>query len=346
MTVLHLAPLWFPTALNASGGRETVLASLAHAQEALGCKTIVVGPGDSKVPGELVSVTPRNLYDMMGAKEAFEAAYYEQHQLLRALERAGEADVIHSHAGWYAYALSGVPSFRGRVLHTHHTPVWPDLEWFVRQHPDFWFTTVSEFQARWFWKNGARRCRVIHNGIPVSSFEFYPQGGEGLVFVGRIEASKGPDLAVRAALALGRPLTIAGPVIDGDYFKQQIEPHLGDHIRYVGVVGHEAKNKLFGQAGCAVLPFRGQEGFPMVNIESLACGTPVVSLANGPMPEIVEDGLTGYLTRDEAALAGLVNNALDLDRAAIRARVESRWDIAIIARQYIDLYNEIYRHHP
>ncbi len=346
MTVLHLAPLWFPTALNASGGRETVLASLAGAQEQLGCNTILVGPGDSQPPGRLVAVTPRNLYDMMGDKEAHEATYYEQHQLLLALENTAQADIIHSHAGWYAYVLSGVPALRGRVLHTHHTPVWPDLEWFVRQHSDFWFTTVSEFQARWFWKNGARRCRVIHNGIQVSSFEFHPAGGDGLVFIGRIERSKGPDLAVQAAMSLNRPLTLAGPIIDGDYFKSSIQPHLSDRIRYVGVVGHAEKNKLLGEAGCAVLPFRGQEGFPMVNIESFACGTPVVSLANGPMPEIIENGLTGYLATEESGLTRLIEPALRLERAAIRRRVASRWDIAIIAQAYVNLYREILSNAP
>lgn len=341
MKVLHVAPLWFPIAVDAAGGRETLVAALSRAQEKLGCQTTVLGSGDSRVAGGLLPVMPRNLFEMMGEKEAWEATYYEQHQLLVALEHAAEFDVIHSHAGWYAFALSGVPGIGGRVLHTHHTPVWPDLEWFVRQHPDFWYSAVSDFLARRFRAQGARRCAVVHNGIDVSAFEFHPRGGEGLVFIGRLERSKGPDLSIQVARELGLPLTIAGPIIDHDYYQSAIKPFLNEQIRHVGVVNHEGRNKLFGQAGCAVLPFRGQEGFPMVTIEAMACGTPVVSLTNGPIPEIIENGLTGYITADETALAGLARQAMKLDRRAIRELVQSRWDMSIIARQYLDLYQRI-----
>jgi glycosyltransferase involved in cell wall biosynthesis len=341
MKILHLGPLWFPVSRDAAGGRETWLAGLIGALEKVGCRNTLLASGDSQTAAELVAVVPRNLIAMMRESVAWEHAYYEQHQLLLALERAADFDVIHSHLSPGAYALSGVPGIGARVLHTQHTPVWGDMEALVRQHPNLWFSTVSEFQARKLWQHGATRCTVIHNGIDVASFTFQPRSGDELAFLGRIEKGKGPDLAVEVARKLGRPLTLAGPIVDGELFAAAIEPYLGDQIRYVGVLDHERKNKLLGEAGCALLPFRGAEGFGMVSIEAMACGTPVVALASGALPEIVEPGRTGYLTTKEAELAELVIDALKLDRAKIRERVAERFDMMVVARNYLRLYERI-----
>lgn len=200
--------------------------------------------------------------------------------------------------------------------------------------------TVSEFQARKLRAAGARRCFVIHNGIDVESFTFQPNGF-GLVFLGRIEAGKGPDIAVAVAAQLGLPLTLAGPVIDRELFEQKIQPYLSDQIRYAGVANHAQKDKLLGQAGCALLPFRGAEGFGLVTVEAMACGTPVVALSNGALPEIVEPGVTGYLASCVEELAALVQPALTLDRVQIRQRVMARFGLSIMAARYLELYEQI-----
>ena len=340
MKVLHLGPLWFPVSRDAAGGRETWLAGLIVALDKLGCRNTLLASGDSQTPAELVPVVPRNLVALMTDKLAGEALYYQEHQLTLALARAAEFDVIHSHLSPGVFSLSAVPSIGARVLHTQHTPVWQDFEWFIRQHPDLWLNTVSEFQARKLRAAGARRCFVVHNGIDVASFTFQPQGA-GLAFLGRIEAGKGPDIAVAIARQLGLPLTLAGPVIDRELFAQKIEPHLGEQIRYIGVVNHAQKNELLGAAACALLPFRGAEGFGLVSIEAMACGTPVVALANGALPEVVEPGVTGYLAAREEELAALVLPALKLERAQIRQRVAARFDLSVVAGHYLKLYEQI-----
>ncbi len=341
MRILQVCPLWHPVARDAPGGIETFLAQLAPELEKLGCRVTLLASGDSRTPAELIPVVSQSLYGQMAAGTAAEYAYYEQHQLRLALGRAPEFDVLHSHVGCGAYVLSGLPGIDGRVLHTQHTPVYQDLEWFVRQHPDTWFSTVSEFQARKLWKQGATRCRAIHNGIDVADFTFKPGGAEGLLFIGRMEWAKGPDLAVQVARRLGRSLTLAGPIIEGEFFEHAVKPFLNDQIQYVGVVDHRQKNELFGQAGCVVLPFRGEEPFGLVTIEAMACGTPVVALASGALPEIVEPGLTGYLTQEEEALPALVTQAIQLDRAAIRARVTGRFDLSVAAQKYRQLYTRV-----
>ena len=340
MKILHLGPLWFPVSRDAAGGRETWLAGLIGALEKLGCRNTLLAAGDSQTPAELIPVIPRNLVALMKTGAAGEALYYQEHQLTLALARAAEFDVMHSHLSPGVFSLSAVPGIGSRVLHTQHTPVWQDFEWFIRQHPDLWLNTVSAFQARKLRAAGARRCFVVHNGIDVAAFTFQPRG-TGLAFLGRIEAGKGPDLAVTIARQLGLPLTLAGPVIDQDFFTQKIEPFLGDQIRYVGVVNHAQKNQLLGAAACALLPFRGAEGFGLVSIEAMACGTPVVALANGALPEVVEPGVTGYLTTREADLPALVLEAVKLGRETVRQHMAARFDMSVVAGHYLELYAQI-----
>jgi glycosyltransferase involved in cell wall biosynthesis len=343
MRVLHLAPLWFPVSRDSAGGRETLLATLVAAQQELGCHVAVLASGDSQVAGEIIPVLPRNLFAAMQAQEAAEAAYYEQEQLLLTLAHATEFDIVHSHAGWYAYALSGVPGLGSRLVHTQHTPVWRDLEWFIRQHPDFWYTAVSEFLASSFWQQGATRCTVIPNGIDLRAFPWTPNSGQGLVFIGRIEWSKGPDLALAAARDTGRPLILAGPIIDPGYYDKAIAPFLDDHRRYIGQVDHVQRNQLLGEAFCAVLPFREPQGMPMVTLEAMACGTPVASLATGPLPEVVEPGITGYLAQTEQDFTEKVEQAGRIDRRIVRGRAEKRFDIRVVAKQYICVYERMLR---
>jgi glycosyltransferase involved in cell wall biosynthesis len=237
--------------------------------------------------------------------------------------------------------LSGVPGLQARILHTQHNPVYQDQEWFIHRHPDMWISTVSKCLARKFWQQGATRCHVIQNGVDMATLPFQPHSGEGLLFLGRIEEKKGPDLAVQVALALGLPLILAGLIVDEEFFDRAIRPFLNGQIRYVGVVNHRQKTELFGRAACVLMPSRWEEPFGLVAIEAMACGTPIVALARGALPELVEPGLTGYLSRNEETLADLVARAVQLDRAAIRARAAAQFDLTVVAELYSQLYTQV-----
>jgi glycosyltransferase involved in cell wall biosynthesis len=175
----------------------------------------------------------------------------------------------------------------------------------------------------------------------MTNLTFRPRGDGGLLFLGRREEKKGPDLAVQVARALDRPLILAGPIVDVDFFDHTIRPFLDEQIRYVGVVNHREKTELFGQAACVLMPSRWEEPFGLVAVEAMACGTPVVALARGALPEIVEPGLTGYVCRNEEALAESVACAMQLDRAVIRDRATARFDLPIIAKHYRQLYRQV-----
>ncbi|MGA7732004.1 MAG: glycosyltransferase [Chloroflexia bacterium] len=336
-----LAPLWYPISGDAPGGIETFLYRLVSALETRGCRVTLLASGDSVTGAEILPVIERNLYEQMLEGAAGEYVYYEQHQLHIAYAVSAEFDVIHSHIGPGGYILSSVPGMGERVLHTVHTPVYGDMGWFAGMHPRIPLAAVSEYQAETLRRAGSRRCWVVPNGIDPSDFTFNGTPGDGLVFMGRIEAGKGPDLAISVARELGRPLTLAGPIVEPAYFERQIEPFLGGAISYVGVADHASKVRLLGEAACALLPFRRAEPFGMVSIEAMACGTPVVALPNGALPEIVEPGVTGYLAQDECSLAALVEQAAMLDRAAIRARVAAKFGIDSTAAQYMELYRQL-----
>ena len=341
MRILHICPLWFRIAVDSPGGIETLMPGLFAQLGRVGCENTVLAVADADIPARLVSVVDAPLYEQTANGTAWEYGPFEQHQLLTAVELAENHDVVHSHIGWSGWVLDGVPLLRDRVLHTQHNPVSPDMEWFVRRHPDLRLSTVSEFQARKLWQLGARRCHVVHNGVDFELFPLGPSGRRGLVYLGRLEHDKGADLAIEVARQLGMSLTLAGPAVDHEFFEAQIAPNLDAQIRYLGIVGLAEKAALLGGASCVLMPSREEEGFGLVALEAMACGTPVVALANGALPEVVEDGVTGFLTPDEHRLAELVPAACALGPESVRAAAQRRFSVATAAAGYLGLYQLI-----
>jgi glycosyltransferase involved in cell wall biosynthesis len=335
--VLHICPLWFRISPNALGGIETLLAGLLKEFARAGCDNTVLAVDGSTVAGQLVPIVDRPLYELTSDGRAWEYGPFEQAQLLAAIEMAAEHDVIHSHLSWGGWVLSGIKGVAERVLHTLHNAVTPDMEWFVAGHPAMRLSAVSEYQAKKLRRAGATRCEVVYNGLDFARFPLQTDGKQGLVYLGRIDHAKGTDIAISVAEALQMELTLAGPPINHHFFDAEIRPRLNDRVRYVGTVDHEEKVRLLGGASCVLMPSRWEEGFALVALEAMACGTPVVALANGGLPEAVENEVTGFVSSDERELSGLVARATALDSAHIRRRAE-RFSVAASAAGYLELY--------
>jgi glycosyltransferase involved in cell wall biosynthesis len=337
MRVLMVAPLWFGIGLNGPGGIETLLAALTRALDRAGCDVTLLAAAGSDAGVRTIEVVSAALFDEMRAGRAWDQLLYEQHELLVAHEQLREHDVCHSFLGPSGFALSG----EGPVLHTIQGQVTQDLRWFVGARPDLPLTVPASPQAEDLRAAGARRCRVVPNGV---NFDGFPLGNgdrRGLVFLGRMEEEKGPDLAIDVAAELGEPLVLAGPVIDRAFFAEAVEPRLGGGVRYAGVLGHDERCELLATSACTLMPSRWAEPFGMVAVESMACGTPVVALANGGLAEVVDDGVTGFRSSDEAGLAGLVERTASLEPGAIREHAASRFSIDAIAARYIETYREL-----
>ena len=344
LRILHLAPLWHPIKQDAPGGIETFLVELLSALAGLGFRNSIIASGDSEIPGELIPAVESNLCERMRGGAAHEYIYYEQQQISLAMHNAGKFDLIHSHIGPGAYSLSSLAGLNNRVLHSQHGPVYQDIQWLLEHQSDLWISTVSEFQLRKLGGSHPHR-HSIPNGINVSRFAYQPEARDGLFFMGRIERAKGPDIAVQVARELQMPLCIAGPILDWNLFRTEIEPHLNETIRYVGVLNHEQKTEQLGRSLCALMPSRWEEPFGLIAIEAMACGTPVVGLANGALTEIIDPGITGFVAKEPAQLAGLVEKASKLDREKVRARVTERFDIKKVAVRYRALYQKITNSH-
>jgi glycosyltransferase involved in cell wall biosynthesis len=335
--ILHVAPLWFPVARDSPGGIETLLAGLVDEQVRQGASVALVASGDSQTAARLEAVMPVNAVDAMAEGGIAEYTYLEQEALLRTLALADEFDVVHSHIGTPAFALSGIPGVGHRLLHTHHNEITTDLLGFVSRNPDLWLSTVSRRAADQLRAAGGRNLDTVANGISTDTFPVSERPGDGLAFLGRIESAKGPDIAIHVALEAERSLTLAGPIIDDEFFADRVQPLLGETVRYVGSLGHDDKCALLASSVCTLVPSRVEEGFGMVAIESMACGTPVVSSGRGALAEIVDEGVTGYSAEPEA-MVERVTWAASLDRRAVADHVRQRFGIEHTADAYLALY--------
>jgi glycosyltransferase involved in cell wall biosynthesis len=189
---------------------------------------------------------------------------------------------------------------------------------------------------------------LIPNGVPLESYQFRSTADSDapLVFLGRIEEIKGPHLAIEIARRAGFRLVLAGnvPTAHRGWFEAQVAPHIdGDRVRYAGPVGDKQKNELLGQARALLMPILWEEPFGIVMTEAMACGTPVIGLHRGAVPEVVEDGVTGFVRDSVDGMVEAVARAGEIDRAACRAKVEKFYSGDAVTEGYLAIYKRMMR---
>jgi glycosyltransferase involved in cell wall biosynthesis len=185
---------------------------------------------------------------------------------------------------------------------------------------------------------------TVYHGMPASLCRFTQESRGYLAFLGRMSPEKGPDRAIAIAKAVGIPLKMAAKIDPADraYFETEIRPLL-DHplIEFIGEIGDADKSEFLGGAQALLFPIEWPEPFGLVMIEAMACGTPVIAYPYGSAPEVVEDGVTGFLVNDVAGAVAAITRLKDLDRAAIRRRFEKRFSAEAMAKGYFGLYAQI-----
>jgi len=332
MRIAIVAPPWVPVPPPAYGGTETVLDTLARGLSAAGHEVVLWTTGDSTCP-----VPRRHVLDR-ALGTASSAMASELRHVVSAYAEMSDIDIVHDHTlvgPVYADRLPWLP-----VVTTNHGPFQSDLSALYRATSDrVPVIAISHHQAAS--AKGVRLAGVIHHGVDP---EFFPVGdGSGgyAVFLGRMSPDKGVDTAVRVARRAGVPLLIAAKMAEANeraYFDQMVRPLLGGDVDYIGELGSAAKLDLLGKATCLINPIAWPEPFGMVMIESMATGTPVVATRHGAVPEIVVDGLTGFIRDDEVSLAEAVGRIGEIDRSACRARVE----VFFSAERMVDAHLEVY----
>lgn len=339
MRIGLIAPPWLPVPPRAYGGTESVIDTLARALQAAGHDVLLAAAGDSTCPVTLLPGFPVSDPHTVG-----NSLHAIRHVAL-AYPHLTSVDVIHDNT------LIG-PLYRNRPSHipvvaTVHGPFVPAmLDVYRAMSGDVSLVAISRHQASS--ADGVKIARVIHHGIRTAEVPVGTGLGGYVCFLGRMHPGKGVREAIRIAQRAGYPLRIAAKMHERDehdYFDTFIQPLLGAETEYVGELNAADKYELLGGASALLNPLQWAEPFGMVMIESLATGTPVIATPRGSVPEIVDDGCTGFLRNDERQLAEALLHADELDRRLCRAAVEERFSAERMAAQHVDLYTDILSGH-
>ena len=336
MRIAIIAPPWVAVPPPAYGGTEAVIDTLARGLQAAGHDVLLYATGDSTCPVP----TRWRLREAVGTANVSSAT--ELQHVINAYEAVREwgPDLVHDHTliGPVYAQRFGLP-----VVTTNHGPFESELGDLYRTiGHDVPVIAISHHQAST--ARATRIAAVIHHGVDVETFPAGAGDGGYALFLGRMSPDKGVHVAARIARAARVPLKIAAKLAEAGelaYFHAQVEPLLGAGVEYVGEVGGRAKLDLLAGATCLLNPIAWPEPFGMVMIEALACGTPVLATPHGAVPEIVDDGLTGFVRSTESELADALLRVPGLDRDACRRAVKERFSRDRMVGAHLALYEQV-----
>lgn len=338
MRIALLAPLWKKIPPEKYGGSELVVANLAKGLTELGHEVTTFACGSSKVSGKLVPVIQKPMYDLVGGFDWNGIKQYEFLSFFELGKHIKDFDVVHNHMGFHPIAFA--PLLPIPVVTTLHSSLPPDFPYLAEAFHEYPFVSISDAQRKL--APELNYVATVYHGISVGAFSPRLEGkGNGFVFMGTLSQNKGIDIAVRAAHKLGVNLIIAGEIRESDreFLDKEVFPLVdGERIKFIGEVGHEEKNRLFSEANAVLFPSRWNEAFGLVMIEALACGTPVVALSNGAVPEILRNGETGFIIEDELSFGEAMKKVNKLSRKKCRAEAEQRFDISTMTKNYEKVY--------
>jgi glycosyltransferase involved in cell wall biosynthesis len=340
MRIAQVAPLYESCPPRLYGGTERIVHYLTEELLRLGHEVTLFASGDSQTSAILEAPCERALRLNEACRDPL---IYHLTMLHRVRRRAAEFDLIHFHTDYLHFPLFA--ECWDRTLTTLHGRLdLPDLPVVMREFSMMPLVSISAAQqAPLPWANW--HGTVLH-GLPCDLYRFGSGAGGYLAFLGRIAPEKRPDRAIAIARRAAVPLQIAAKVdpVDRDYFAREIKPLLQDPlIEFIGEIGESEKNRFLGDAAALLFPIDWPEPFGLVLIEAMATGTPVIAFGRGSVPEIIEDGLTGFIVDDIAGAVAAVPLAKELDRRAIRRRFEERFTADRMARDYLALYRRVLR---
>ena len=336
MKIAQISPLYEAVPPKYYGGTERVVAHLCDALVDLGHDVTLFASAEAQTRAGLVPVRDRAIrLDPAPLKSDLAAHLSMLHEVRR---QANRFDVLHFHTDMIHFPF--FEDMAGRTLTTLHGRLdLKDLPEVYRRWPQFPLVSISHDQRRPLF--GGNWAGTVHHGMSKDLYRFNPKPQGYLAFLGRISPEKGPDRAIAIAKRLGMPLKIAAKVDAADlaYFHEQIEPLL-DHplIEFLGEIGDGQKSAFLGGAQALLFPIHWPEPFGLVMIEAMACGSPVVAYNCGSAPEVIDEGVTGFIVNSEAEAAAAVQRCAGLDRRVVRARFEQRFSAVEMARRYLALY--------
>src|SRR5579884_2854809 len=331
MRIALIAPPFITVPPRRYGGTELFIGHLAEGLKQKGIDVVLYTNGDSTADVEIKSLYPHSEWPLEG--EIFGNLKDVNHTTWAIADAARDCDIIHLNnaPGLASSRFVDLP-----FVYTVHHPHEQALSDFYAHFPDVYYVAISEFQCS---LEHMPRRTAIHHGIEISDYKFQEEKQPYLSFIGRLAPVKGPHLAIEVAKKTGIPLKIAGEVqpLYKSYFESQIKPHLdGKFIEYVGEADLKAKNELLGGSRAMLFPIQWDEPFGLVLIEAMACGTPVLAFTGGAVPEIVRDGVSGYICRTVDDMAARIE-APGVSPEGCLADVRARFSVGRMADDYVDV---------
>lgn len=338
MRIAQIAPLSESVPPVLYGGTERVVSWLTEELVRLGHEVTLFASGDSVTSARLVPACPRalrlnnsNLKDPL----ALHMAMLEQ-----VFQQAADFDLLHFHVDYLHFSLSrrsNVPN----LTTLHGRLDIPDLVPVYQTFLELPVISVSDAQRKPLpWANWQG---TVHHGMPIQSLT-YGGGGQYLAFLGRVCPEKGVDEAIEIARRSGIPLKIAAKVdpVDVLYFENRIKPLLNNGlVEFIGEIRHDQKSAFLGKAAALLFPIQWPEPFGIVMIEALACGTPVIAYRHGSVPEIIVDGVTGFIVSDADAALDAVKKIGKIDRTTCRKHFEKHFSDTRMVRDYLAVYEKL-----
>ena len=339
MRIAQIAPLHEAVPPALYGGTERVVSFLTEELVALGHDVTLFASGDSCTTATLAPAWPRALRLDPTVRDPV-----APHMLLmeQVRQRASEFDVLHFHTDYWPFSLfTRQPTPFLTTLHGRLDL--PEIRPIFDRFPGASLVSISDTQRLGLLE--VRFARTVHHGLPGHALAQVPgTKPDYLAFLGRIAPEKGPDRAIRIAQAAGIPLRIAAKVSDADepWFDAVIRPMIAaGGVEMMGEISEREKAAFLSGAIGLLMPVDWPEPFGMVMIEAMACGTPVLAFNRGAIPEIVDQGVTGFVVDDEAAAIAGVSKLRLLPRAAVRARFEQRFTARRMAEDYLSVYQAL-----
>jgi glycosyltransferase involved in cell wall biosynthesis len=338
MRIAQVSPLIESVPPKHYGGTERIVSYLTEELVRLGHEVTLFASSDSVTNARVIAPCQRSLRKNEKCKDpvAREVLLVDH-----VLEHAGEFDVIHFHTGYLHFPVCRCLSVP-HLTTLHGRLDLPDLVPVFERFRDEPLISISNAQRQPLaWANWQT---TIYHGLPKDLLAFRQGSDDYLAFLGRISPEKGADRAIEIAKRVGIPLKIAAKVdrVDRRYFKRVVEPLLNDsHVEWVGEISDHQKNDFLGNAYALLFPIDWPEPFGLVMIEAMACGTPVIAYDQGSVPEVMDDGLTGFIVRELDEAAEAVRQVRNLSRARCREVFDKRFTATRMANDYIHMYQRM-----
>ena len=330
------------------GGTERVVSVLTEELVRGGHEVTLFASGDSHTSARLVPIADRAVWHDPRYEDPLP---FMMTALDKLYSMADEFDIIHNHMGFYTYPMARAHRSVPTVSTLHSRLDIPEWQLLYRRFADLPVVSISDAQRHPIpWANW---LATIYHGIALDEFPYQPRGRNYLAFLGRISPEKGLDAAIRVAQRAGLPLKIGARMpldqphnpearADWRYWNDEVKPLINlPGVEYVGEVGAADKAELLGGASALLFPIHWPEPFGLVMAEALACGTPVIGFPCGSVPEVIEDGVTGFVVPDEDGMVRAIERVHEIERSRCRWAAELRFSPTAMADRYEDVYRRL-----